>query len=69
MTDNAWSTPVTTTVARNEAITQIQAQAREEGIRGSFKVYYNDQLIANPNDLPEQVNMDLVRVSAVLDNA
>ena len=56
-------------VSRAEAKTRIVEKAKEEGITGSFKVYYNDLLVANPDDLPEQVSMNLVRVSAVLDNA
>jgi hypothetical protein len=56
-------------ISRADAKAKIVELAKEEGITGSFKVYYNDQLIANPDDLPEQVAMNLVRVSAVLDNA
>lgn len=56
-------------IPRADAKAKIVELAKEEGITGSFKVYYNDQLIANPDDLPEQVSMNLVRVSAVLDNA
>jgi len=56
-------------IPRSQAIEKIQELAKDEGIHGSFKVYYNDSLIANPTDLPEQVDMGNVRVSAVLDNA
>ena len=63
------ATPVEGLIARNDAITRITVQAREDGITGSFKVFYNEQLVANPTDLPEQVDMNLVRVSAVHDNA
>ncbi len=58
-----------TTLGRDAAIARIKEIAREDGITGSFKVFYQDNLIANPTDLPEQVNMELVKVSAVLDNA
>ena len=61
--------PVATTLGRDAAIARIKEIAREDGITGSFKVFYQDNLIANPTDLPEQVNMELVKVSAVLDNA
>ncbi len=57
------------TLGRDAAIARIKEIAREDGITGSFKVFYQDALIANPTDLPEQVNMALVKVSAVLDNA
>lgn len=69
MTWETVNTPVEGAVSRNDAIDRIKVQAREDGITGSFKVFYNEQLIANPIDLPEQVDMNLVRVSAVHDNA
>ena len=64
-----WNTEPTGTVARAVAIERITEMAKDDGITGSFKVYYNDALIANPNDLPEQVELSKIRVSAVLDNA
>lgn len=64
-----WNIEPTGTVARAVAIERITEMAKEDGITGSFKVYYNDALIANPNDLPEQVELSKIRVSAVLDNA
>ena len=64
-----WNTVPTGTVSRAEAITKITEMAKEDGITGSFKVYYKDALIANPNDLPEMVELESIRVSAVLDNA
>ena len=57
------------TLSRNQAIEKIKDQARDEGITGAFKVYYNGALIANPEELPEQVEMEKVKVSAVLENA
>lgn len=65
----SWNTNETGTVSRAEAINKITEMAKDDGITGSFKVYYKDQLIANPNDLPEQVELGSIRVSAVLDNA
>lgn len=62
-----WNT--TRMLSRAEAQTAIADKAREEGISGSFKVYYNGALVSSPNDLPESVNMDFVRVSAMFDNA
>lgn len=56
-------------LTREAAQTAIAAKAREEGITGSFKVYYNGSLVSSPNDLPASVNMSLVRVSAMFDNA
>ena len=60
---------VENTLTRDAAIARIKEIARADGITGSFKVFYQDNLVANPTDLPEQVNMELVKVSAVLDNA
>lgn len=65
----AWNTESNQNIPRAEAINAITAKAREEGISGSFKVYYNGQLVSNPNELPETVNMGWVRVSAMFDNA
>lgn len=64
-----WNTTPSGTVTRAEAIARITEMAKEDGITGSFKVYYDNALIANPNDLPEQVDLGKIRVSAVLDNA
>jgi len=64
----AWSAEVTE-VSRAEAQRLIVAQAKDEGINGAFKVFYDNNLVANPADLPETVDMRKVRVSAVLDQA
>jgi hypothetical protein len=58
-----------TMITREEAITRIKEMAKAQGIAGAFKVFYDDAMIANPNDLPAQVDMGKVKVSAVLDNA
>lgn len=57
------------TISRDAAKTEISNMAKDEGIKGAFKVFYDGNLIATPNDLPEQVDMDKVSVSAVLDQA
>lgn len=62
-----WNTD--STVSREEAKGKIQEIAREEGIKGAFKVFYDGQLMSTPDNLPEQVDMDKVSVSAVLDQA
>lgn len=56
-------------VSRNEAQTHIQKMAQDEGIHGAFKVFYNGNIVATPNDLPEEVDLDKIEVSAVLDQA
>ena len=64
---SAWET--SENVSREDAIKKIQEMAKQDGISGSFKVFYNDRLVANPEDLPETVDMERIRVSATLDNA
>lgn len=56
-------------VSRATAIEEIQSRAKEQGITGSFKVFYNGAMIATPDELPETVNLDLIKVSAMLNNA
>lgn len=56
-------------VSREEAQPKIQELATKQGIRGTFKVFYDGQIVANPTDLPERVDMKLVKVSAVMDQA
>lgn len=64
-----WNTDDNGTVSREDAKSAIIEMAKDEGISGAFKVFYDGQLIANPDDLPERVHLDKVRVSAVLDQA
>ncbi len=56
-------------LSRDDALKAISDKAKDEGISGAFKVYYNGRLIATPEDLPDQVDMRDVRVSSVLNNA
>lgn len=56
-------------VSKDEAKRQIVQMAKDEDIKGAFKVFYDGSLVANPDDLPDQVDMDKVSVSAVLDQA
>ena len=56
-------------VTKAEAIVKIKDMAKAQGLKGTFKVFYNDEVIADPNDLPESVDMLKVKVSAVLDQA
>lgn len=56
-------------VARAEAEGKIGELARSKGIKGSFKVFYDGSLIEDPTDLPDQVDMTKVKVSATLDQA
>lgn len=57
------------TISRDEAKTKIIQLAKDQDIKGAFKVFYEGQLISNPDTLPEQVTMGEIRVSAVLDQA
>lgn len=56
-------------IPKKDAIANIAAMAKSKGLKGAFKVFYKDQLVADPEDLPETVNMADVKVSAVLDQA
>jgi hypothetical protein len=65
---NAWINNGNT-VTKAEAKDKIMALANEQGLSGAFKVFYDGNIVSDPNDLPESVDMDKVRVSAVLDQA
>lgn len=65
---NAWNTNQDM-VSREEAESKIAALATSKGIKGSFKVFYDNKIIVDPTDLPDQVDMKLVKVSATLDQA
>lgn len=56
-------------VPRDEAKRLIVEKAKEDGIQGAFKVFYEGTLVANPDNLPETVDMSQIEVSAVLDQA
>jgi len=55
-------------IPKAEAITKIIAMANEQGIRGDFKVYYEGNIVADPNNLPETVDITKVEVSIVNKN-
>lgn len=57
------------TVSRDAAKAEIIKMATDQGIKGAFKTFYDGSLIATPADLPEQVTLALIKVSAVLDQA
>lgn len=54
---------------RAEAIGKITELATSKGLKGTFKVLYNGSVVADPSNLPDQVDMSKVQVSAVLDQA
>ncbi len=55
-------------IPKADAIKKIVEMAEEQGIRGDFKVFYKDELIADPNNLPDTVDIDKVSVSTVNKN-
>ena len=57
------------TVSKADAKSAIIELAKEQGIKGAFKVFHKNELMTTPDDLPERVLMSDVRVSAVLDQA
>lgn len=63
-----WNTQ-TSRVSKADAIAKIKDMAEEQGLSGAFKVYYDSNQIATPEDLPAEVDMRLVQVSAVLNQA
>jgi hypothetical protein len=72
---NAWNTQneqsspeVPVLIPRDEAITLIKRQAKESGYGSKVNVKYNNVDIME-SDLPAMVDMSLVRLSAVLNNA
>ena len=56
-------------VERDEAKTKILEMARNQGIEGAFKVFYQGNLVSTPDALPDMVDVTQIRVSAVLDQA
>lgn len=56
-------------ITREQAEGKIGELAKSKGIKGSFKVFYNGSLVEDPSDLPDEVDMALVKVSATLDQA
>lgn len=58
-----------TGIPRADAIARIKDMAREQGLGGQFKVKYQNNEVSSPNDLPETVDMNQVRIYASLDQA
>lgn len=57
-------------ISKDEAQSLIIKMAKEKGIKGAFKVYYDGELVANVDDLPDDgVVMSKVSVSAIADQA
>ncbi len=56
-------------VTKAEAKSLIVGMAKDDGIKGAFKVFYDGALMTTPDDLPDSVDMAKVTVSAVLDQA
>ena len=66
----AWdSTEGSTGITREQGIVKIKELARSKGYRGAFKVLYDGEVLGSPEDLPEIVAMELVTISAKLDQA
>lgn len=56
-------------VSRAQAIEKITAMAKEKGYKGAFKVLYKGSVIADPSELPENVDMEQIKIANVLDQA
>jgi len=64
-----WETSDNGLISKAEAKSKIIEKAKDEGIKGAFKVFHKGQLMTTPDDLPDMVDMNDIRVSAVLDQA
>ena len=64
-----FNTESSSTISRADAVKQITELALEQGLKGTFKVFYDGSIIADPSNLPDQVDMDKVEISAVMDQA
>jgi hypothetical protein len=64
-----WEVTNSNTVSRDEAIKKIEEMAKSDGYKGGFKVSYDGEQIVRKADLPDQVDMSLVRISSLLNNA
>ena len=67
--DNTQGTLPEGHVTRDMAKGRIIELAKAQGIQGSFKVFYQNNLISTPDELPDTLTLGDVRVSAVLDQA
>jgi len=65
----AFNTESSNLLPRADAIKAITAKAIAQGLKGTFKVLYEGNIVADPSNLPDQVDMDEVQVSAVMDQA
>lgn len=66
---NTGDAPNTNLVSRDEARSRIHQMAKDEGYDGAFKVFYEGKMIADPANLPDQVDISKITVSEVLDQA
>ncbi len=55
-------------LAQADAIVKIKAMGTEAGY-ATYKVYYDGKVIATPSDLPESVDMTLVSIGQMADQA
>lgn len=56
-------------VPREQAEKICNDLAKSKNIRGSYKVFYNGNIVESPADLPETFDKTLIKVSATLDQA
>lgn len=56
-------------VPKEQATSKIIELANAQGLKGAFKVFYEGDIVSDPSDLPDQVDMSKIKVSAVLDQA
>lgn len=56
-------------IPKAEAEAKIIKMAADKGLRNTFKVLYDGDVIGDPDDLPEMVDMSKVQVSEMLHQA
>ncbi len=69
MSASAFRVPEDNKIPKAEAERKIGQMAKDKGLRNTFKVIYDGEVIGDPDDLPEMVDMTLVKVSELLHQA
>ena len=56
-------------LSKADAQEAIYKMAEEQGLKDTFKVFYDGKLIEDPANLPDRVDMNKVKVSELLHQA
>jgi hypothetical protein len=68
---SAWAVEGGALIPKQEAVGKIQEKARAQGFAAgaTIKVFYDGRQVVTPADLPDQVDMNKIEISSVLNNA